>query len=86
MKQILRSFLTLLMLVAWASGFAQEVSLDFTNAIDDWGISAIATTKATKFTNGTYTIEASKGFKQQGKGVLLGEKTRPLLYLHLILL
>lgn len=78
MKQILRSFLTLLMLVAWASGFAQEVSLDFTNAIDDWGISAIATTKATKFTNGTYTIEASKGFKQQGKGVLLGEKNATL--------
>ena len=63
------------MLVVWASvGFAQEVTLDFTNAIDDWGISATATTKATKFTNGTYTIEASKGFKQQGKGVLLGKE------------
>ena len=74
MKRILRSFLTLLMLVVWASGFAQEVTLDFTNAIDDWGISATATTKATKFTNGTYTIEASKGFKQQGKGVLLGKE------------
>lgn len=66
------------MLVVWASGFAQEVTLDFTNAIDDWGISATATTKATKFTNGTYTIEASKGFKQQGKGVLLGEKNATL--------
>ena len=53
MKRILRSFLTLLMLVVWVSGFAQEVTLDFTNAIDDWGISATATTKATKFTNGT---------------------------------
>lgn len=74
MKRILRPFLTLLMLVVWASGFAQEVTLDFTNAIDDWGISATATTKATKFTNGTYTIEASKGFKQQGKGVLLGKE------------
>lgn len=74
MKRILRSFLTLLMLVVWVSGFAQEVTLDFTNAIDDWGISATATTKATKFTNGTYTIEASKGFKQQGKGVLLGKE------------
>lgn len=62
------------MLVVWVSGFAQEVTLDFTNAIDDWGISATATTKATKFTNGTYTIEASKGFKQQGKGVLLGKE------------
>ena len=63
------------MLVVWASvGFAQEVTLDFTNAIDDWGISATATAKATKFTNGTYTIEASKGFKQQGKGVLLGKE------------
>ena len=75
MKRILRSLCTLLMLVVWASvGFAQEVTLDFTNAIDDWGISATATTKATKFTNGTYTIEASKGFKQQGKGVLLGKE------------
>lgn len=62
------------MLVVWVSGFAQEVTLDFTNAIDDWGISATAITKATKFTNGTYTIEASKGFKQQGKGVLLGKE------------
>ena len=74
MKQILRSLCTLLMLVAWASGFAQEVTLDFTNATKDWGITAIPTTKATKFTNGTYTIEASKGFKIQGSGVLLGEK------------
>lgn len=74
MKRILRSFLTLLMLVVWASGFAQEVTLDFTNATKDWGINATATTKATKFTNGTYTIEASKGFKQQGKGVLLGKE------------
>lgn len=62
------------MLVVWASGFAQEVTLDFTNATKDWGINATATTKATKFTNGTYTIEASKGFKQQGKGVLLGKE------------
>ena len=73
MKRILRSFLTLLMLVVWASGFAQEVTLDFTNATKDWGINATATTKATKFTNGTYTIEASKGFKQSGDGVLLGK-------------
>lgn len=62
------------MLVTWASGFAQEVTLDFTNATKDWGITTTATTKATKFTNGTYTIEASKGFKQQGKGVLLGKE------------
>ena len=74
MKRILRQFLTLLMLVTWASGFAQEVTLDFTNATKDWGITTTATTKATKFTNGTYTIEASKGFKQQGKGVLLGKE------------
>lgn len=73
MKRILRSFLTLLMLVVWASGFAQEVTLDFTNATKDWGINATATTKATKFTNGTYTIEASNGFKQSGDGVLLGK-------------
>lgn len=73
MKRILRLFLTLLMLVVWASGFAQEVTLDFTNATKDWGINATATTKATKFTNGTYTIEASKGFKQSGDGVLLGK-------------
>lgn len=62
------------MLVVWVSGFAQEVTLDFTNATKDWGITTTATTKATKFTNGTYTIEASKGFKQQGKGVLLGKE------------
>lgn len=61
------------MLVVWASGFAQEVTLDFTNATKDWGINATATIKATKFTNGTYTIEASKGFKQSGDGVLLGK-------------
>lgn len=73
MKRILRSFLTLLMLVVWASGFAQEVTLDFTNATKDWGITTTPTTKATKFTNGTYTIEASKGFKQSGDGVLLGK-------------
>lgn len=73
MKRILRPFLTLLMLVVWASGFAQEVTLDFTNATKDWGITTTPTTKATKFTNGTYTIEASKGFKQSGDGVLLGK-------------
>lgn len=56
-----------------ASGFAQEVTLDFTNATKDWGITATPTTKATKFTNGTYTIEASNGFKQSGDGVLLGK-------------
>lgn len=61
------------MLVVWASGFAQEVTLDFTNATKDWGITATPTTKATKFTNGTYTIEASNGFKQSGDGVLLGK-------------
>lgn len=61
------------MLVVWVSGFAQEVTLDFTNATKDWGITATPTTKATKFTNGTYTIEASNGFKQSGDGVLLGK-------------
>lgn len=61
------------MLVVWVSGFAQEVTLDFTNATKDWGITTTPTTKATKFTNGTYTIEASKGFKQSGDGVLLGK-------------
>lgn len=61
------------MLVVWASGFAQEVTLDFTNATKDWGITTTPTTKATKFTNGTYTIEASNGFKQSGDGVLLGK-------------
>lgn len=78
MKRILRPFLTLLMLVVWASGFAQEVTLDFTNATKDWGITTTATTKATKFTNGTYTIEASKGFKQSGNGVLLGKSDATL--------
>lgn len=31
MKQFLRSFLTLLMLVVWASGFAADITADFTN-------------------------------------------------------
>ena len=33
MKQHLRSFLTLLMLVVWASGFAADITADFTNGI-----------------------------------------------------
>lgn len=74
MKQFLRSFLTLLMLVVWASGFAQEVTLDFTNAATDWKISTTANTKPTKFTNGIYTIEANKGFRIQDSGVLLGKE------------
>ena len=64
----------ILNVVFYSTFFRVRHTLDFTNAIDDWGISATATTKATKFTNGTYTIEASKGFKQQGKGVLLGKE------------
>ena len=74
MKQFLRSFLTLLMLVVWASGFAQEVTLDFTNAATDWKISTTANTKPTKFTNGIYTIEANKGLRIQDSGVLLGKE------------
>lgn len=65
MKQFLRSFLTLLMLVVWASGFAQEVTLDFTNS-KTWNlpIGSKNTVKAQKtYSNGTYsiTINASAG-------------------------
>ena len=74
MKQFLRSFLTLLMLVVWCSGFAQEVTLDFTDATTDWKIPTKANTEPTKFTNGIYTIEANRGFKKQGSGVLLGKE------------
>ena len=75
MKQHLRSLWTLLLLMMWCSvGFAQEVTLDFTNAATDWKISNTANTKPTKFTNGIYTIEANKGFRIQGSGVLLGKE------------
>ncbi len=82
MKQFLRSFLTLLMLVVWASGFAQEVTLDFTNAASDWKIPTDYQKTSTQFTNGTYTISlasnSGKGYKVQGSGVLLGEKDATL--------
>lgn len=82
MKQFLRSFLTLLMLVVWASGFAQEVTLDFTDAANDWKIPTAYQKTSTKFTNGTYTISlasnSGKGYKVQGSGVLLGEKDATL--------
>lgn len=79
MKQFLRSFLTLLMLVVWASGFAQEVTLDFTKANADWGIPTDPyVTKAATYTNGTYTISfgasSTKGHKAIEGGVIMGKK------------
>lgn len=59
----------------WCSvGLAQEVTLDFTDATTDWKIPTKANTEPTKFTNGIYTIEANRGFKKQGSGVLLGKE------------
>lgn len=83
MKQILRSLCTLLMLVVWASGFAQEVTLDFTNS-KTWnlplGSDNIETTEKT-YSNGTYsiTINASVGHflvgdKENNYSLLLGKK------------
>lgn len=83
MKQFLRSFLTLLMLVVWASGFAQEVTLDFTKANADWGIPTDSyVTKAATYTNGTYTISfgasSTKGHKALEGGVIMGKKDASL--------
>lgn len=83
MKRILRSFLTLLMLVTWASGFAQEVTLDFTNS-KTWNLPVgskhgVKTQKS--YSNGTYsiTINASAGHylvgsKENNYSLLLGKK------------
>lgn len=83
MKQFLRSFLTLLMLVVWASGFAQEVTLDFTKANADWGIPTDSyVTKAATYTNGTYTISfgasSTKGHRALEGGVIMGKKDASL--------
>lgn len=74
MKQFLRSLCTLLLMMWCSVGFAQEVTLDFTDATTDWKIPTKANTEPTKFTNGIYTIEANRGFKKQGSGVLLGKE------------
>lgn len=83
MKQFLRSFLTLIMLVVWASGFSQEVTLDFTKANADWGIPTDSyVTKAATYTNGTYTISfgasSTKGHKALEGGVIMGKKDASL--------
>ena len=87
MKRILRPFLTLLMLVVWASGFAQEVTLDFTNS-KTWNIpvgsgNKVKTQKT--YSNGTYsiTINASAGHylvgsKENNYSLLLGKKNATL--------
>ena len=68
----------LLMLVVWASGFAQEVTLDFTDAANDWKIPTAYQKTSTKFTNGTYTISLASptndGYKVNESGVILGKK------------
>lgn len=82
MKQHLRSLFMLLMLVVWASGFAQEVTLDFTNANADWGIPTEYIKTAAKYTNGTYTISFSActtGHKDlKDGGVIMGKKDASL--------
>ena len=82
MKQHLRSLFMLLMLVVWASGFAQEVTLDFTNANADWGIPTENIKTAAKYTNGTYTISFSActtGHKDlKDGGVIMGKKDASL--------
>lgn len=86
MKRILRSFLTLLMLVVWASGFAQEVTLDFTNS-KTWNLpvgnkNSVKTQKT--YSNGTYsiTINALGGHYLVGSennySLLLGKKDATL--------
>lgn len=87
MKRILRPFLTLLMLVVWASGFAQEVTLDFTNS-KTWNL-PVGSKKSVKtqktYSNGTYsiTINASAGHylvgsKENNYSLLLGRKNATL--------
>ena len=87
MKRILRLFLTLLMLVVCASGFAQEVTLDFTNS-KTWNLpvgkaNSVKTQKS--YSNGTYsiTINASAGHylvgsKENNYSLLLGKKNATL--------
>ena len=87
MKRILRLFLTLLMLVVCASGFAQEVTLDFTNS-KTWNLpvgseNSVKTQKS--YSNGTYsiTINASAGHflvgdKEDSYSLLFGKKNATL--------
>lgn len=69
--------------MVWASGFAQEVTLDFTKANADWGIPTDPyVTKAATYTNGTYTISfgasSTKGHKALEGGVIMGKKDASL--------
>ena len=57
MKQFLRSFLTLLMLVVWASGFAADFTADFTNGNIPSGWSKTGTTAK----NDNYGTQLQKG-------------------------
>lgn len=87
MKRILRSFLTLLMLVTWASGFAQEVTLDFTNS-KTWNLPVGSDKKVQTqktYSNGTYsiTINASNGHylvgdKEDSYSLLFGKTNATL--------
>ena len=87
MKQILRSLCTLLMLVVWASGFAQEVTLDFTNS-KTWNLPLGSDNKETTektYSNGTYsiTINASDGHylignKEDCYSLFFGQKNATL--------
>ena len=87
MKRILRSFLTLLMLVVWASGFAQEVTLDFTNS-KTWNLPVGSDKKVQTqktYSNGTYsiTINASNGHylvgdKEDSYSLLFGKTNATL--------
>lgn len=88
MKRILRSLCTLLMLVVWASvGFAQEVTLDFTNS-KTWNI-PVGSDKKVKtqktYSNGTYSITINAlaghflvGDKEDSYSLLFGQKNATL--------
>ena len=87
MKRILRSFLTLLMLVVWVNGFAQEVTLDFTNS-KTWNLPVGSDKKVQTqktYSNGTYsiTINASNGHylvgdKEDSYSLLFGKTNATL--------
>ena len=59
MKRILRSFLTLLMLVVWASGFAAEKTYSYTFKSGDF--SAKKKTSTLNGVNWTLAVDSWKG-------------------------
>ncbi len=74
MKQFLRSFLTLLMLVVWASGFAAETTYSYTFKSGDF--SAKKKTNTLNGINWTLAVESWYGSESyawdNGKGLKIG--------------